>query len=59
LIWWKENGAYYPLLQRIARKYLCVPATSVPSERLFSKVGELVSKKRNRIKPKNIDVMLF
>lgn len=59
LTWWKENAARFPMLQRVAKKYLCVPATSVPSERLFSKAGELVSKKRNSIKPKNIDMLLF
>ena len=58
LIWWKDNAAHYPLLQRVARKYLCVPATSVSSERLFSKAGQLVCK-RSRIKPNNIDMMLF
>lgn len=29
-------------------KYLVVPGTSVPSDRLFSKAGETISKTRNR-----------
>ena len=37
LLWWKQNHATYLFL---AKKYL---ATSVPSERLFSKAGELIS----------------
>ena len=44
LIWWKEH-ATHPHLQQLARKYLCIPVTSVPAERLFSKVGELISKR--------------
>ena len=59
LTWWKVNQSRFPKLQMIAKKYLCIPGSSVPSERLFSKAGELVSEKRNRIKPKNIDMMLF
>lgn len=37
----------------------CVPATSVPSEQLFSKAGELISSKRNRLGRKNVDKILF
>ena len=59
LLWWKNNEAKFPNLAKIAKKYLGIPATSVPSERLFSKAGELVSKKRNRLKPKNVDLILF
>ena len=59
LVWWKENGARFPHLSVLARKYLAIPGSSVPSERLFSKAGELVSAKRSRLKPKNIDTMLF
>ena len=59
LMWWKDHENKYPSIAKLALKYLCISATSVPSERLFSKAGEVVSKKRNRIKPKNVDMMLF
>ncbi len=59
LAWWKRNEKRFNLLSQLAKKYLCVLGTSVPSERLFSKAGELVSIRRNRLKPKNIDMMLF
>ena len=39
--------------------YQLLQLLHVPSERLFSKAGELVSAKRNRIKAKNVDMMLF
>ena len=60
LDWWKSHHHQYRKLSILAKKYLCVPATSVPSERLFSKAGELVSAtcKRNRLKPKYVDMML-
>lgn len=59
LAWWKENERYYVLLGKVAKKYLCIPGTSVPAERLFSKAGELVSMRRNRLKPKNVNMFLF
>ena len=59
LEWWGENAHIYPTIAKCARKYLCGLATSVPSERLFSKAGELISMRRSSIKPKNVDMHLF
>ena len=59
LQWWKENGARFPHLMIMAKKYLAIPGSSVPSERLFSKAGELISEKRSQLKPKNVDTILF
>ena len=39
LEWWKENCQKLPLLAKLAKEYLWVPATSVPSERAFSLTG--------------------
>jgi len=42
--------------------YFGVPGTcgtSVPSERLFSKAGEVVVARRSNIKPKNVDMILL
>ena len=59
LDWWKENSSHLPHLQMLARKYLCIPGTSVPSERVFSKAGEIVQARRSNLKPKNVDMILF
>ena len=58
LLWWKKNGPQFPHVMEIARKYLAIPGSSVPSERLFSKAGELISS-RSKLKPKNVDMVLF
>lgn len=40
-------------------KYLSIPATSVPSERVFSKAGFVCNQRRNRLEPKKVDQILF
>lgn len=59
LEWWKAHEGNFPLLSQLAKKYLCIPGSSFPAERLFSKQGELVALKRIRIKPKDVHVFLF
>lgn len=59
LVLWKEMQAQYPNVFKIAVKYLCNSATSVPSERLFSKAGQVLTKQRNRLSGLNLDMILF
>ncbi|KAK7934198.1 hypothetical protein WMY93_005094 [Mugilogobius chulae] len=43
LEWWKTQEVNFPRLGKLAKKYLCIPASSSPSERAFStalKVGQ-------------------
>ena len=46
-------------LSESAMHFLCISATSVPSERLFSKAGKLVSYWKSCVEPKTIDQVLF
>lgn len=59
LIWWKKHEHMLPTLSSIAKKYLCICATSCASERLFSSAGNIVTKKRNCLKPHNVERMVF
>lgn len=36
LTWWKQHAESLPLLSKIAREILCIPAASSKSERVFS-----------------------
>ena len=49
LVWWSERQGKMRWLSAVARKVLCIPATSAASERLFSAAGFTVTKLRNRL----------
>lgn len=58
LQWWQDRQLIYPHLCRIAKKYLCVPVTAVPSERIFN-VTENVFLQQAILPAENVDKMLF
>ena len=57
--WWKLNQTNYPKLSTLARRVLCSPATSVPSERVFSIAGGTVSKLRASLDSDTVDKLVF
>ena len=59
LKWWKHKQTTYPLLSGVAKKYLCITATSAPSERLFSRSGRIVTPLRSSLKPETVQKMVF
>lgn len=59
LTWWADRQKIYPWLSKLAKKHLCIVATSVPCERVFSKAGQVVTERRNRLKGKNVEQILF
>lgn len=50
LEWWDGHRSTFPLLRHLAERVLCVPASSASSERLFSKAGLTLTKKRASLK---------
>jgi len=59
LTWWHDNMARFPLLSAAARRYLAAPATSVPSERLFSSAGDIADDKRTCLLAENLERLVF
>ena len=59
LLWWKEREVNYKFLSILAKRFLCITSTSVPIERLFSSAGYLLSEKRSRLSPENVEKLLF
>jgi hypothetical protein len=57
--WWNNKRSRFPILSKIARKYLGVSATSVSSERLFSDVGNNITVKRTNLDPELVGEMMF
>ena len=57
--WWAGKKTKYPVLSKMARIYLAAPATSTPSERLFSDAGNLLSAKRTRMNPELFKRIMF
>ena len=57
--WWLNKKNKYPILSKMARIHLAIPATSTPSERLFSDAGNLLSAKRSRMNSELFQRIMF
>ena len=56
---WSQMKAVFPNIYPVAMKNISMLATSVPSERLFSQSGQIVTKQRNRLSGKHVNQLLF
>lgn len=59
LDWWKVYQKNFPRVSQLTQHYLCIQATSSPSERVFSTGGNIVTCKRASLKPDNVDQLVF
>nr|XP_055027769.1 zinc finger BED domain-containing protein 4-like [Misgurnus anguillicaudatus] len=59
LEWWACNGHQFPRLSKLAKSCLAVPATSTPSERIFSLAGNTVTRQRSSLHPSHVDALVF
>jgi len=58
-MWWFTSSNRYPILSTIAQRYLCMQASSTPSERVFSTAGDTISAERARIQPEKANQLIF
>jgi hypothetical protein len=56
--WWRLNAHRYPVIAKIARKFLTVPATSVSSESTFSTGGRVLDDYRSSLRPKMVEALV-
>lgn len=59
LEWWKKHEGDYPILSRMAKAFLAIPATSAPSERIWSRVALILTTKRANLDPEVASGMMF
>ncbi|KAL0225081.1 hypothetical protein RCL1_002993 [Eukaryota sp. TZLM3-RCL] len=56
--WWRARCSSYPTLATLARKYLGIQASSVASERHFSRAGRTLSKNRQSMADETLELLL-
>ncbi|KAH6947550.1 hypothetical protein HPB50_019738 [Hyalomma asiaticum] len=60
LVFWKERGKqHFPGMHKMAMQYMGIPVMSVPSEKLFSMAGNIVTARREKLTPDHVQQLLF
>ena len=59
LQWRKMNSSQYNLLVPLVKRYLIVPATSTPSERIFSCAQLIANHLRSSLNPEHLNMLVF
>lgn len=58
LEFWAAKEREYPVMARMARDHLTIPASSAASERAFSAGGNIITKNRNRLAPGTVRYLM-
>ena len=57
--WWSDHEANFPHIALLALKYLAIPASSAPSERIFSQLKLVIDRKRWRMDAGRVERVIF
>jgi len=57
LDFWRQNAKDFPALSEVARRVLCITASSAQSERDFWSVGRTITDARSRLSPDAVECM--
>ena len=59
LNYWRSSAVNHPRLTALAQRLLAIPGSSVPSERMFSTAGQIVTDLRSSLSPDSVSRLLF
>jgi hypothetical protein len=59
LQWWRQHHCRFPYISKLALKVLAIPATSAPSEHVFSTSGLTIAKDRARLESDRANELVF
>ncbi|KAL2935017.1 putative AC transposase, partial [Bienertia sinuspersici] len=54
--WWKNHSSKFPVLVRIAKDILAIPASTIASESAFSAGRRVLDEKRSRLSSESIEI---
>jgi hypothetical protein len=57
--WWRQRKSAYPLMSKLARKYLPVQGTLTPAQRVMSRLGAILTKRRQRMSSDLFSEIMF
>jgi hypothetical protein len=58
LMWWRLNAHRYPVVAKMAKNFLTIPATSVSAESTFSTGGRVLDDYRSSLKPSMVKALV-
>jgi len=59
LDWWKVNERVFPILSKLAKRYLAVPASQAGTERIFSIAKDVMGEKRTSLQPDLFEALVL
>ena len=59
LEWWEMHDGQFATIGKLARKYLAIPASSAPSERVFSRAKLIQQRQRWNLLPQRLEACVM